>query len=652
MRQLLWKPSDAYIQNTRIYDFLCHVNKKYALSLNNYPSLHNWSVEHIPEFWDTLWQYLDIIVSQPYSTPVKNWDKMPGAVWFPDAKLNYAENILRYSRNEGPALIFHGEKEIRLEISHQELYDGVVRLATSFRADGIKPGDTIAAYMPNLPETVIGMLAAAAVGAIWCSCATDVGQAAAIDRLGQVKPRLLLTTDGYYYKGKSYDVLENAEKIAASIDSIEKVIITHYAGSISKAGRVKDYVLWKDYLVSKAPPDFVFEQLPSEHPLVVMFSSGTTGKPKCIVQSAGGLLINQLKELILHSDLKTTDRMLYITTCSWMMWNWQLAAIGTGCTVVLYDGNPSWPETSSIWQVLEEEKITIFGLSASYIHALMAEGFSPQYTAELSTLREIIQTGSVLSDAGFEFIYQQIKQDLFFNSIAGGTDINGCFCIASPIGPVYSAELQGPGLGMKVNCYDENARPLRDKQGELVCEAPCPSMPISFWNDPTGNRYFETYFKVYPNIWHHGDYIVIHSDTGGVTYYGRSDAVLKPSGVRIGTAEIYNQIQKIGYIEDSLAIGQEYQNNQRIVLFVKMKEGYDLTKDVEKSIRQVLRENASPRHVPEVILAVPDIPRTMNGKKVENVITNIINGRTVNNRDALSNPEILDYFESILPQLQ
>lgn len=648
---MLWKPSDEYIRSTKMYEFLCYVNEKYKLALEDYPSLYAWSVEHIPEFWDTLWQFCEIIVSQPYLTPVTDLDKLPGAAWFPGAKLNYAENMLRYSALEGPALIFRGENETRSELSHKELFDAVVRLATAFRADGIKPGDTIAAYMPNLPETVIGMLAAAAVGAIWCSCATDIGYTAAIDRLGQVKPKILLTTDGYYYKGKSFDVLENARLVAAGIDSVKKVIITHYAGDISRAKIIQTSVVWEDYLAAKAPADFAFEQLPSEHPLVVMFSSGTTGKPKCMVHSAGGLLINQLKELLLHTDLKTTDRMLYITTCSWMMWNWQLAAIGTGCTVVLYDGNPSWPETASIWKVLEEEKVTVFGLSASYIHALMTEGFSPKHAADLSALREISQTGSALSDAGFDFVYREIKTDLFFNSVAGGTDINGCFCLASPISPVYSSELQGAGLGMKVNCYDENGRTLRDEQGELVCEAPSPSMPISFWNDPTGNRYLDAYFRVYPNIWHHGDYIVIHSDTGGVTFYGRSDAVLKPSGVRIGTAEIYNQVQKIDSIEDSLAIGQQYHDNQRIVLFVKMKQGRELTADVEKAIRKILKENASPRHVPEIILATPDIPRTMNGKKVESSITNIINGRNVTNRDALANPEILDYFESILPKL-
>ncbi len=652
MRNMLWKPSDEYIRSTKMFEFICYVNKKHSLELHDYPALYDWSVKNIPEFWDTLWQFFEIIVSRPYLTPVKDPEKLPGADWFPGAMLNYAENLLRYSELDGPALIFRGENETRLELSHRELYNNVVRLATAFRADGIKAGDTIAAYMPNMPETVIGMLAAAATGAVWCSCATDIGYTAAIDRLGQVKPRILLTADGYYYKGKSFDVLENAGLVAAGINSVEKVIVAHYAGDSSKTGNIPGGVRWEDYLAVKAPADFVFEQLPSGHPLVVMFSSGTTGKPKCMVQSAGGLLINQLKELLLHTDLKPSDRLLYITTCSWMMWNWQLAAIGTGCTVVLYDGNPSWPETSSIWRVLEEEKVTVFGLSASYIHALMSEGFSPKNSADLSALREISQTGSALSDAGFDFVYREIKNDLFFNSIAGGTDINGCFCTASPISPVYSGELQSAGLGMKINCYDENGRPLKDEQGELVCEAPSPSMPVGFWDDPDGSRYLDAYFRVYPGIWHHGDYIVIHSDTGGITYYGRSDAVLKPSGVRIGTSEIYNQVQKIDSIEDSLAIGQEYHGNQRIVLFVKMKGGNELTPDIDKAIRKTLRENASPRHVPEVILSAPDIPRTMNGKKVESAIANILNGRKVTNRDALANPEILDFFESVLPQLQ
>lgn len=651
MRKLLWRPSKEYIKNTNMNLFMNYVNEKFHLKINDYQALYKWSVAFSKDFWGTLWDFLNIKCSETFSIPVDDLSKFPGASWFVDAKLNYAENILRFSSSSAAAIVFRGENKIRQELSHKELYEQVVRLAEALRKDGIKPGDTIAAYMPNVPETVIAMLACSAVGAIWCSCATDIGPQAAIDRLGQVKPSILFTTDGYYYKGKCFDVLENVKQIAEGINSIRRVVISHYAGDSSKASEILNGVSYENYLVSNVPENFKFEQLPSEQPLVVMFSSGTTGKPKCMVQSSAGLLVNQLKELVLQNDVKSSDRMLYITTCSWMMWNWQAAALGTGASIVLYDGNPSYPDTAAIWRILEEEKVTIFGLSASYIHALMAERFSPKKSADLSALRAISQTGSALSEDGFDYIYTEIKKDLHFNSIAGGTDINGCFSSGNPISPVYSGELQGPGLGMKINAYNEKGEPIRDEQGELVCELPTPSMPLKFWNDPDNTKYMDAYFRVYPGIWHHGDYVMIHSDTGGITYYGRSDSVLKPSGVRIGTAEIYNQVQKIPQIQDSLAIGQNYKGDQRIILFVQTKEGFVLDENLKKEIKKILRKNASPRHVPAIILPVSDIPRTLNNKKVESAVSNIINGRKVTNRDALANPQSLDYFEEILSQL-
>lgn len=651
MRKLLWKPSKEYIKNTNMNLFMNYVNEKFHLKINDYQALYKWSVTFSKDFWGALWDFLNIKCSETYSTPVDDLSKFPGASWFVDAKLNYAENILRFSSSSAAAIVFRGENKIRQELSHKELYEQVVRLAEALRKDGIKPGDTIAAYMPNVPETVIAMLACSAVGAIWCSCATDIGSQAAIDRLGQVKPSILFTTDGYYYKGKCFDVLENVKQIAEGINSIRRVVISHYAGDSSKASEILNGVSYENYLVSNVPENFKFEQLPSEQPLVIMFSSGTTGKPKCMVQSSAGLLVNQLKELVLQNDVKSSDRMLYITTCSWMMWNWQAAALGTGASIVLYDGNPSYPDTAAIWRILEEEKVTIFGLSASYIHALMAERFSPKKSADLSALRAISQTGSALSEDGFDYIYTEIKKDLHFNSIAGGTDINGCFSSGNPISPVYSGELQGPGLGMKINAYNEKGEPIRDEQGELVCELPTPSMPLKFWNDPDNTKYMDAYFRVYPGIWHHGDYVMIHSDTGGITYYGRSDSVLKPSGVRIGTAEIYNQVQKIPQIQDSLAIGQNYKGDQRIILFVQTKKGFVLDENLKKEIKKILRKNASPRHVPAIILPVSDIPRTLNNKKVESAVSNIINGRKVTNRDALANPQSLDYFEEILSQL-
>lgn len=651
MRKLLWKPSEEYIKSTNIYSFINYVNDKLNLKINDYPSLYKWSVDFPGSFWDALWNYLDIKCSHPYCTPVDDIWKFPGAQWFVGAKLNYAENMLKFSSSSSPAIIFRGENQIREELSHKMLYEQVVRLAQALREDGIKPGDTIAAYMPNIPNTVIAMLASAAIGAIWCSCATDIGPNAALDRLSQVKPSVLFTADGYFYKGKRFDVLQNASQIVEGIDSVKRVIISHYAGEGLKTSQIPNSVGWESYLSKEVPKNFEFEQLPSEHPLVVMFSSGTTGKPKCMVQSAAGLLLNQLKELVLQNDVKASDRMLYITTCSWMMWNWQAAAIGTGASIVLYDGNPSYPDVSSIWKILEGEKVTIFGLSASYVHSLMKEQFSPKKVVSLSALRAISQTGSALSEEGFEYIYREIKEDLHFNSIAGGTDINGCFSTGNPISPVYVGELQGAGLGMKINAYNEKGEPVKDELGELVCEIPAPSMPLRFWNDPDNIRYLNAYFRTYPNTWQHGDYVMIHSDTGGISYYGRSDSTLKPSGVRIGTAEIYNQVEKLPQIKDSLAIGQNYKGDQRIILFVQTKEGIELDENLKKDIKKILRENASPRHVPAVILPVQDIPRTFNGKKVESAVTNIVNGRDVTNRDALENPNSLDYFEQILPLL-
>ena len=467
-----------------------------------------------------------------------------------------------------------------------------------------------------------------------------------------MSPKVLFTTDGYYYKGKEFDTLPNAAQVAARMEGLKKVVVVHYAGKPEDIATVPNAVLYEDFLAKAVPEPFVYEQREFNDPTVVMFSSGTTGKPKCMVQSVGGLLINQLKELVLHHDMKPSDRMLYITTCSWMMWNWQAATLGAGSSIVLYDGNPSYPDLDAIWKVLEEEGVTVFGLSASYIHALMAAGFNPREHVDLRKLRMISQTGSALSEEGFRFVYREIKQELHFNSIAGGTDINGCFCIGNLLSPVYVGELQAPGLGMKIECYDENGKPVRDTQGELVCEIPEPSMPIWFANDPDGERYMNAYFRVYPGIWHHGDYVQFNSETGGVTYFGRSDSVLKPSGVRIGTAEIYNIVEKLPEVQDSLAIGQMYHDDQRILLFVQLAPGAELTEELKKRIKKDLRTKASPRHVPALIYAVPDLPKTFNGKKVESAVTNLVNGRRITNREALGNPESLDYFEALLPELQ
>ncbi len=633
---------------TRFIDF---VNRRYRENLTTYNDLYQWSVDRIPDFWAAMWDFADIKASRKYDQVVDDLKKFPGANWFMGAKLNFAENLLRY-RDDRLAFVFRGETVKSAQMTYAELYSTVARLAASLREIGVQPGDRVAGYMPNMMETAIGMLASASVGAVWSSCATDIGPQAALDRLGQIEPKVLFSVDGYFYKAKPFSTLGNAAEVAKGIPSLKKVIIVSYTGTRPDIGNIPNAVHYEDLLAQEKEPALEFEQLPFDHPIFIMFSSGTTGKPKCMVQGAGGILLHHMKELMLHSDLKREDKVFYITTCSWMMWNWLLSSLAVGATVVLYDGNPNYPDAYAMWKMVQDEKITFFGLSASYINYLRGEGIQPGKNYDLSSLREISQTGSVLSSEGFEWVYREVKKDLHFNSIAGGTDINGCFAIGSPIQPVYAGELQGPGLGMKVKAYDENGKPVWDKEGELVCEAPAPCMPLYFWNDSNGEKYRSAYFEYYPNVWRHGDYVVFHRDTKGITFYGRSDAVLKPSGVRIGTAEIYNVVERIEGIADSLAIGQNWEGEQRIILFVKLTPGAPLTDGLKDSIKKTLREKASPRHVPAIIMEMPDAPYTMNMKKVESAVTNIIHGRPVLNRDALSNPQVLDYFEKIVPELQ
>ena len=654
MKKLLWQPSEEWISHARIRDYMAYVNRRYAKDFKDYMSLWSWSVNDPLNFWDSIWDYFKIIGDKPEGSAQKSVLEWRKSRWFPGSKLNYTENMLRYLNTDDEKMVFYGENKVVRRLSGKQIRSLVFRTARALQKEGVKKGDVVAAYMPNLPETIIAMLATASIGAIWCSCATDIGPIAAVNRIGQTSPVVLFTVDGYYYKGKTFLTLENASKIAEGIPSIRKIVVTHYAGSPEDVKNVQNAVTYDDFTKDMDDSEITYDRYPFEQPLVIMFSSGTTGKPKCMVQSAMGLLLNQLKELGLQSDIGQKDRMLYITTCSWMMWNWNASGLGLGTALVLYDGNPSWPDTSAIWKVIEKEKVTVFGLSASYIHALVREGFSPKDTVDLSALREISQTGSALSDAGFDYVYDQIKKDLFFNSIAGGTDINGCFAIGSPLRPVYSDELQGPGLGMKINCYDLNGKPVKDQEGELVCELPEPSMPLYFWNDPDGKRYEHAYFDVYLGIWRHGDYVSIDSGTGGITFHGRSDSVLKPSGVRIGTSEIYNIVESFPEVQESLAVGQDYHGDQRVILFVQLRpehqnltNGDQLDADLVKRIRTALRTKASPRHVPAKMFAVHDIPHTLNGKKVESAVTNILNNRSVTNREALSNPDSLDEYEEI-----
>jgi len=646
MAKLLWKPTEDRIKNSNMYKFFQFINKKYGTDFNEYRPLYKWSIDNIPEFWASFWEYADIIYSKTYDTIIDDVNKMPGTKWFEGARLNFAENLLRI-RDDHRAFIFRGETQKSAKMSYAELYDNVARLAKSLREIGVAPGDRVAAYMPNMMETAIAMLAATSIGATWASCATDIGSGGVIDRFGQIEPKVLFTVDGYFYKAKPFNSLINAAEIAKGIPSIEKVIVSSYTEDKPDISNIPNSVYFNDFLSKESGLEIQFEQLPFDHPVFIMFSSGTTGKPKCLVQGAGGILLNQLKELILQSDLKREDVHFFITTCSWMMWNWMLTSLATGNTLILYDGNPNYPDPGAMWKLIQDEKVTMFGTSASYINFIRSQGLKPGKDYDLSSLKEIWQTGSPLSPEGFEYVYQEIKEDLWFNSSAGGTDINGCFCTGSPTSPVYAGELQSPGLAMKINVYDENGNPVVDREGELVCEAPAPPMPLYFWNDPDDKRYKEAYFDVYPNIWRHGDYIVINSETGGVTFFGRSDAVLKPSGVRIGTAEIYNQVEKLEEIADSLAIGQNWEGDQRIILFVKCAEGYNLTEDLKGKIKKTLRAKTSPRHVPAKIIETPDIPYTLNMKKVESAVTNIVNGKPVLNRGALINPESLDFYENL-----
>ncbi len=658
-RKLLWEPSEDWIKNANITRFIDFVNREYSQNIKGGKDIYNFSVDNIEDFWDAMWKFSDIIASKPYDKVVEDLSVFPGTKWFPGAKLNFAENLLKYDDNH-LAFIFQGETRVSKQISYLKLNKLVARLAKSLNGIGITVNDRVVSYMPNLIETPTAMLATTSIGAIWASCGAELQSSAVIDRFGQIEPKILFAVDGYFYRDKEFNILNNVKQVVEAIPSIEKVIVVSYISeekpdisSIPKA------VHWDDFLSKEENPAMKFAQLPFDHPLYIMFSSGTTGKPKCMVQSAGGVLINHLKELILSTDLKRSDVINYITAPSWMMWNWLISALATGATIFLYDGNPLYPDSLHFFELIEEHRVSIFGTSAAYIHYLMSINAKPAEKYDISSLREISQTASTLSPEGFEYVYREIKKDLYFNSISGGTDINGCFACAVPILPVYSGELQGRALGMKVESYSGKAEPIEDEQAELVCEAPSPSMPIYFWGDDENmTKYKAAYFNYYKDVgkmvWRHGDYIVIHSDTGGITFWGRSDAVLKPSGVRIGTAEIYNVVEQLPEIGDSLVIGQKWEGDIRIIMFVLLNKGFELNDDLKTKIKQVLREKTSPRHVPKLVFQTPSdgIPYTFSNKKVEIAVTKIIHGMPVANRGALRNPESLDYYIEMKDKLK
>ncbi len=657
-RKKLWEPSAEWLKKAEVTRFIAFVNTEYKQKLKGGRDLYKWSVEKIPDFWEAVWKFSQVIASVPYTKIVEDLRVFPGTKWFPGAKLNFAENLLKF-RDEQVAFEFQGETKVSKRISYMELTKTVARLAKALKGAGVGVGDRVVSYIPNLIETPTAMLATTAIGAVWASCGAELQPGAVIDRFGQIEPKVLFTVDGYFYRGSPFNILDNAKKVVEAVPSIQKVIVVRY---ISEAkpdlSGIPKAVEWDDFIGKGKSPKIVYEQLPFDHPVYVMFSSGTTGKPKCMVQSSGGVLLNHLKELILSTDLKRTDVINYITAPSWMMWNWLISSLAVGATIFLYDGNPLFPEPLRMFELIEKLKISIFGVSASYIHTLMGMGAKPAGKYDLSALREISQTASTLSPEGFEYVFREIKKDLYFNSISGGTDINGCFAAAIPILPVYSGELQGRALGMKVEAYTDNGEPLLDGQAELVCEAPAPSMPIYFWGDDNkmtkyNAAYFDHFSELGKKVWRHGDYVVIHSDTGGITFWGRSDAVLKPSGVRIGTAEIYNVVEQLPEIADSLVIGQKWKGDIRIVMFLLLRPGFKLTEELKEKIKKELRAKTSPRHVPQLILEAPSdgIPYTFSNKKVEIAVTKIIHGMEITNRGALRNPDSLNFYEKIKDEL-
>ena len=645
MGKLLWSPSRERVANSNMTRFIEYVNRRHSRDFSSYDELYRWSIDNIADFWADMWAFGGIIASRHFDAVVDDLGKMPGARWFRGARLNFAENLLRY-RDDRTALVSRSEAKGVVRLSYAELYARTAELARSLRESGVGTGDRVAGYLPNIPETVIAMLAATSIGAVWTSCSPDFGIAGVLDRFGQIRPKVLFTADGYTYNGKKIDTLGRVRALARELPDLRKIIVVPFHERKPDLAGLPNAVMYGDFAAREVGPELDFEQVPADHPLYIMYSSGTTGPPKCMVQSVAGILVNHLKELLLHTDLKREDTIFYFTTCGWMMWNWLVSSLAAGATVVLYDGAAMYPEPGALWELAAAERITIFGTSARYLALQEKAGLRPGCDHDLSRLKTILSTGSPLSPESFRYVYREISLDVQLASISGGTDLNGCFALGNPLGPVHKGELQCRGLGMKVEAYDSKGRSLTNRKGELVCRAPFPSMPICFWDDPGDEKYRKAYFSVYPGVWAHGDYIRI-TGAGGVIIYGRSDATLNPAGVRIGTTEIYRLTEAIPDIADSLAVGQKWENDERVILFVKMIEGKELTAELKEKIRLTIRENISPHHVPAKIIRVAEIPYTINMKKVELAVKNVIHGETVLNRDALANPEALELYRDL-----
>lgn len=637
--QPLWQPSDASIKQANLTRFM------QQLGITGYDELYRFSIQNNEEFWSRLWDFCKIIALTKGDIFLENKEDIEKALFFPQAKLNFAENLLRF-RGDNIAIQFYGEDKVQQTFTYDEIYIEVAKIADTLKKWGIKPGDRIAGYLPNLPQTVIVMLAAASIGAIWSSCSPDFGVTGVLDRFGQIEPKVLFCADGYYYHGKKFNTVEKIPEILKGIPSLEKVVVISYA-DIEFSTAERNIFAWDNLINQSQVHDISFTHLNFNHPLYILFSSGTTGVPKCIVHRAGGVLLQHMKEHQLHCDLKPGDRLFYFTTCGWMMWNWLISGLASGATLILYDGSPAYPRMDSLFDIAETSKITHFGTSAKFIDGLAKNNVDVTKSHDLTHLRMITSTGSPLAPEGFDYVYQNIKKDVCLASISGGTDIVSCFALGNPIAPVWRGELQTCGLGMNVGVFDELGQPLpQGEKGELVCLNPFPCQPLGFWNDPDNQKYHQAYYAKYSGIWHHGDFVEL-TDHQGLIIYGRSDAVLNPGGVRIGTAEIYRQVEQIPEVLESIAVGQNWDNDVRVVLFVKLKTGIVLDEVLITRIKQQIKNHTTPRHVPAKVIQIPDIPRTKSGKIAEIAVRDTIHGKGIKNGEALMNPEILEVYKNI-----
>ena len=637
----MWEPSPQRIEEANVTRFARMAIADWKLALNDYPAFYEWSIARPEEFWSSLWKFGEVRGS-PGNRVLIDAERMPGARFFPDGKISFAQNLLR-RRDAADAIVFWGEDKVRRRLSYAQLYDEVSRAAQALRAAGVQAGDRVAAYLPNMPEAIIGMLAAASLGAIWSSCSPDFGVQGVLDRFGQIEPKVLFAVDGYWYNGKRVPVRDKVREIVARLPTVEQVVVAAYLDERPDLSGIRNARTLGDFIADHPPLEIDFVRTPFNHPLYILYSSGTTGVPKCIVHSAGGTLLKHLCEQLLHSDIKRGDRLFYFTTCGWMMWNWLASALATEATLLLYDGSPFVQDGRVLFDYADAEAMTHFGTSAKYIDECKKRGLAPAKTHSLTTVRTILSTGSPLVPESFDYVYAHIKRDVCLSSISGGTDLIGCFVLGNPILPVWRGEIQCRALGLAVEAFDDAGRPVRRKKGELVCTKPFPSMPIGFWNDPDGKKYRAAYFERFPGIWCHGDYVEL-TEHGGMIIYGRSDAVLNPGGVRIGTAEIYRQVEQLDEVVESLVIGQDWQGDVRVVLFVRLRDGMTLNAVLAEKIKQHIRKSATPRHVPAKVVQVQDIPRTKSGKIVELAVRNVVHGQPVKNVEALANPDALEQF--------